>query len=133
VEERFHDHGNILNNLAWSLIMERAQPESYAYAVRLAKRAVELEDTYEFWNTLAAARYYVGEYEAAIASGHESMGLGGFNSVDGLILAMAHHALGNTDEAEEWFERTLAHLRDNPTLDPEILRFREEARRVFGR
>ena len=31
------------------------------------------------------------------------------------------------------FNRALEDLRVNPTLDPEVLRFREEARQLFGR
>ena len=131
--ERFSDHGNFLNNLAWQLIVEQPRPEVFAHAHRLAEAAILVDQGAATWNTLGVARFYVGELESALDALQESLRIEGWNVLDGLFIAMVHHELGNIDEAADWYESSLDELTRSPTTRAEVLRFREEARRLFGR
>ena len=133
VEQEFPTTPNVHNNVAWSLLMEKPSSENFQYALRLAERAVELESAASNWNTLGVARYYLDDWEGAIPALLESIRLDGWTIYDGLFLAMAYFKLDRFEAAEAEFNRSLEDLRINPTLDPEALRFREQARQLFGR
>jgi len=133
VEQDFALDANFHNNLAWTLIVERPSLTNYGYALRLASRAVDLDQTPENWNTLGVAQLYLGKPDLALLALHESVRLAGWTPYDGIFIAMAYFDLGRFDEAEAEFDRCLEYLRVNPTLDPEFLRFREDARKMFGR
>jgi WD40 repeat protein/class 3 adenylate cyclase len=61
----------------------------------------------EVLNTLGAALYRAGRYEAAIRRLNESIRIRGGASVpkQSLFLAMAHHRLGHRSEARRWLDR----------------------------
>ncbi len=131
---KFSYDSELLNNFAWTLIMENRTPKNLALAVRLADQAVEVESREAiFWNTLGVGLYYVGDYEAAIEALSNSISYGGWNVYDSLVMSMALHDLGRTAEAEQEYQRAVEFLDNSISLDRETLHFRDEARRVFGR
>src|SRR5262249_43179218 len=96
------------NDLAW-LLATRTEPQrrNPARALELAKKAVAMapnEGT--FWNTLGAAHYRAGDWNAAIEALHKSMELRrGGDGYDWFFLALAHRQLGQKDEARKWYDQ----------------------------
>jgi len=130
------------NNLAW---LYATCPETElrdpAKAVALAKRAVELRPTDGTgWNTLGAAQYRAGDWQAAVDSLTKSMELrSGGDAEDWYFLAMSHCRLGNVDDARkwhqqavEWVEKNGPLLAGNRQVADELRRFRAEARELLG-
>jgi tetratricopeptide (TPR) repeat protein len=131
------DNAMAHNNLAWlyatCLESELRDPTE---AVALAKKAVELRPTEgSGWNTLGAAQYRAGDWQAAVDSLTKSMELRqGGDAEDWYFLAMAHCRIGNMEEARkwrqqaiEWVERNGPLLASNRQVADELRRFRAEA------
>jgi WD40 repeat protein/Tfp pilus assembly protein PilF len=124
------------NALAWILAtspeMKLRDPKQ---AVALAQRAVELkpeEGTY--WNTLGAAHFRAGDWQAAIAALEKSMDLRqGGDSNDWFFLAMAHWRLGEEEKAREWYDKAVAWMEKNAKDNRELQRFRIEAADLLER
>jgi serine/threonine protein kinase/predicted Zn-dependent protease len=118
------------NSLAW-LLATSPYPKlrDPSRAVRLAKRAVELEPrANRTWNTLAVAQYRAGDPKASIATFEKSMKLGsGGDSFDWFFLAMAHWQLGRKEEARKWYDKAVAWMDKHQPHNNEWRRFREEA------
>jgi tetratricopeptide (TPR) repeat protein len=123
-----------LNNLSWFLATSHfCELRDARRAVELAQKAVELapEDG-TYWNTLGAAQYRTGSWQAAIAAFEKSMALGGGgNSFDWFFLAMAHWQLGGQSEALEWYNRAVQWMEKNKPKDDELRRFRVEAEELL--
>jgi serine/threonine protein kinase/tetratricopeptide (TPR) repeat protein len=98
-------------------------------AVALASKAVELgPKSGHFWNTLGAAHYRAGAWEAAIAALNRSMKLRkGGDSFDWFFLAMAHWRLGDKVQARKWYDRAIQWMEKNVPRNEELRRFRAEA------
>jgi len=117
------------NNLAWLLAncpdpKFRNPPE----AVLLAKRAVYLApQDGNAWNTLGAAFYRAGDWQAAVDALNKSMELRQGDSFDWFLLAMAHWRLDKKEQAKKTFLQAVAWMEKNNPQDKELLRFREEA------
>jgi tetratricopeptide (TPR) repeat protein/tRNA A-37 threonylcarbamoyl transferase component Bud32 len=131
----------VYNDMAWLLAtcpeVEIRDPKR---AVELAKKAVDMAPkAWAYWNTLGAAHYRCGEHKAAIEALHKSMELRqGGDPFDWLFLAMAHHKLGDRDEARKWYDRSVQWLEKNgqaleknPRQAEALRRFREEAEQVL--
>jgi tetratricopeptide (TPR) repeat protein len=109
-------------------------------AVKLAKKAVQLAPKdRDCWNTLGAAHYRAGDYQAAVAALDKSRELSkGGDAGDFLFLAMAHGKLGRHDEARKWYDQAVTWLdtnkerleKDMPLVE-ELRRFRSEADEVL--
>jgi eukaryotic-like serine/threonine-protein kinase len=137
VIELVPDNAVAHNNLAWMFAtcpeIELRDP---AKAVALAKRAVELRPTDGTgWNTLGAAQYRAGDWQAAIESLTKSMELrSGGDAEDWYFLAMAHCRLGHVDDARKWHQQAIEWeekngplLANNRQVADELRRFRAEA------
>jgi serine/threonine protein kinase len=122
------------NDLAWSLATwpdpKRRDPE---VAVHLAKRTTAcLPAEAPFWNTLGVAHYRFAQYDDAIAALVKSVELGGGSAEDWLFLAMAHHQLGNKDEASKQYDQAVAWIKQNNAQNEELTRFLQEARDLLA-
>jgi superkiller protein 3 len=129
-----------LNEFAWFLATSsNVEDRNPARAVVLARKAVELAPKEaSYYNTLGVAQYRAGDEKAALAALHRSMELtGGGDAADWLFLAMAHHKLGDREEARKWYDKAAAELEKNgqrlsPADAAEARRFRTEAEELLG-
>ena len=96
----------------------------------MAKRAVELDPVGLYWNTLAVAWYYAGEYEGAIGAFEESLRSEDGTTLDVIGLALAHHRLGRQADAEAWYDRALREV-EGLELDPDTITLMREAKLLF--
>ena len=125
----------LLNGLAWihATATDPAllDPEE---AVRLASRATDrAPGAAPVWNTLGVARYRAADYAGSVEALRRSMKLskgGTGDAYDWLFLAMAHARLGDAAEARRWYDRASMKTQSSP--DAELVRFRDEARKVLG-
>ena len=133
-------HDGAFNNLAWWLATcPEVKFRNPARAVELARKAVELKSQVpSFWTTLGVAQYRAGDFKAAVAALNKMNGTPG--GVGGLFLAMAHHKLGNREQAHKSYDAAIRWLQTygkadgsrGPFSDQEIRRFRAEAAQVLG-
>jgi tetratricopeptide (TPR) repeat protein len=118
------------NDLAWFLATCPYLPlRDPAEGVKLAQKVVELVPNYgNGWNTLGAAQYRAGNWQAAVAALEKSMRLhGGGDSYDWFFLAMAYWQLGEKEKARQWFDRAVQWRDKNMPRGKELGRFRAEA------
>ena len=118
------------NDLAW-LLASSADPavRDPAGAVALAVKTVERDPRCStYWNTLGAAHYRAGDFQAATADLDQAVALGNGGTVfDHVFLAMAHMQLGNREIARHWFDRAMIEMDHSPPGHAELRRLREEA------
>jgi hypothetical protein len=123
------------NDLAW-LLATHAEPHrrNPARALELAKKAVAMAPNEgNFWNTLGAAQYRAGAWNAAVEALHKSMDLRrGGDGCDRFFLALAHGQLGQKGEARKWYDQAVTWMEKNALLDEELTRFRAEAAGLLG-
>jgi serine/threonine protein kinase/WD40 repeat protein/Tfp pilus assembly protein PilF len=121
------------NNLAWLLATcPREELQDARRAVALAQRAVLLEPrTGAYWNTLGVAYYRVGDWRRAVDALDRSVLHQGGNSWDWFFLAMAHWRIGEKDRARGCCEKAVAWMDRHRPNDPELVRFRAEARELM--
>jgi tetratricopeptide (TPR) repeat protein len=126
---------NNLNNLAWYLAT-CPEPEllNSDLSVELAARAVELTpQDGNIWNTLGAAQYRAGDWNAAIDALGKSMELRhGGDALDWFFLSMTHWQLGAKDEARKWYNQSIEWMDTNQPNNEEMIRFRTEAAVLLG-
>ena len=132
LEEDAHE----LNLASWSTAADpNEEKEEYRRALRWAEAAVRHEPgNFAFVNTLGVLQYRNGRYRDAIATLTRS-DEAHRNSETGpqplylAFLAMAHHALGESDKAREYL-RQLTSLCEQPAwkADQEAIWFLNEAR-----
>jgi eukaryotic-like serine/threonine-protein kinase len=121
----------ILNNLAWLLV---SSPDS---AIRDPKRAQELAtkaialdpNSSVFLNTLGVVQYRSGQWREAIASlqRSEEADPDRYFAYNGFFIAMAHHQLGESEMAREWYRKSIQWMDAGHAGDQELARFRKEA------
>jgi eukaryotic-like serine/threonine-protein kinase len=102
------------NRVAWDCTMGPDAPVNPGVPVRLAEVGVQgydgTIDKPNSLNTLGAALYRAGRYEAAIGRLEEAIqARGGEHPSDWPFLALAHHHLGHRDEARRWLDRLREH------------------------
>jgi len=124
----------VLNNLAWVLTPTvNVKMRDYEAAALLARRAADLSNTFEAWNSLGVALYFTGDWRGSIEALQQSVRLqGAGQAMDWLFLAMANQQLGNTGEAKIWYERATTWISTQSGLDPELARFVVDAKALFG-
>ena len=112
----------------------REDPEDRAEALRLARRAVELApDNPESASVLGVALYRTGAWQEAIQALEKSMRRGqGRDPVAGLVLAMAHHRLGQSADARKWYDGSVRVLERRSSVTDEQKRLRAEAEALLG-
>jgi eukaryotic-like serine/threonine-protein kinase len=77
---------------------------------QLAEQAVKAQRAVYTYHTLALAHYRAGRQAEAFAQIQKSMQVEPMWSaqpVNGLVLAMIHHRLGDADEAQEWLDKAI--------------------------
>ena len=104
--EQIPESPSRLNNASWSVARQRgAPPEAYRLALRQAEAACQLEPgNGALLNTLGVAQYRSGHYREAVATLTQSDRLNsggalGSQPADLAFLALAHHRLGEPDQA----------------------------------
>ncbi len=119
------------NNLAWVLVTSAdPQPRDPSRAVQLAEKAVGQAPTVgAYWNTLGAAYYRAGNWNAAIEALTKSMErLSGKNeSFNTFFLAMAHWQLGDKPQSRSWYDKAVPWMEKNRPENEELIRLRAEA------
>jgi tetratricopeptide (TPR) repeat protein len=130
------------NNLAE--LFTTAPDEQYrnpALAVELARKAVELHpQPGGCYNTLGITLYRAGDWNAAISALEKSRELRqGGDWYDWFFLAMAHWRLSHKEEAQRWYDQTIAWLEKNQDKlarnkpkHAQFCRFRAEAADLLG-
>jgi serine/threonine protein kinase/WD40 repeat protein len=122
-------------NLAWALATDPdSELRSPARAVAHALRAVELEPKNgTFWNTLGAAQYRAGDWQAAVEALAKSMELRlGGDAFDFFFLAMARWQLGEKAEARRLYEKAVRWAEKFRPGDEALIRVRAEAAALLG-
>jgi tetratricopeptide (TPR) repeat protein len=108
------------SSVAWSCTMGPDAPVDPGVPVRLAEIAVRGArggDKPDCLNTLGAALYRAGRYDEAIRRLEEAIQTrGGERAGDWPFLALAHHRLGDRDDARHWLDRLREH---QPSKDPD--------------
>jgi serine/threonine protein kinase/tetratricopeptide (TPR) repeat protein len=118
----------MLNRVAWEIVKTNAYPNWTAQAVELARRAAQQNPAEAYFNTLGVALYRQREFAEAIEMLTRSLDMEQRTiPYNGYFLAMAHHQLGERDEALRWYERTVEWLRLNPPGNAEDRRFQQAA------
>jgi tetratricopeptide (TPR) repeat protein len=141
--DRLDFEPTVANNTVWLFCLGPGAVSDYTSLVTLAERAVkETRDEQQrlvHLNTLGVILFRAGRYQEAIDRLNERVkaGEGTGAPVDWVFLAMAHHRLGNKEEAKRWLDRfraqKLPDLRNSKDLwnDLEILLFAREAEARF--
>jgi tetratricopeptide (TPR) repeat protein len=122
------------NNIAWTCALGPEALPDLKPAVELARLAVRanVRDA-GIRNTLGAILYRAGQYKEAVAELNKAIKLNqkGGTAADFLFLAVAHHRLGQADEARQWLDRARQELEKNPpvhwSVQVEFQLFRREA------
>jgi tetratricopeptide (TPR) repeat protein len=128
------DYASAHNNLAWTLATaEDPKLRQPAAAVSHAKKAVELApNVSNYWGTLGAVHYRLGDWQAAVVALKESEELApGGGIYSWLFLAMAHWQLGQQDEARQYYDKSVKWMTTNAS-DEETKRVRVEADELLG-
>ncbi len=131
------DYALGVNNLAWALATSANEElRDYPEAQRLAEETVRLDpEAEESWNTLGVARFRTDDLEGAVQAMLRSVELRGqMNAIDGYIMAVAHHRLGEPSAARMWYERARALSLEGSTAETvrEVRSFQDEAQRELG-
>jgi WD40 repeat protein/tetratricopeptide (TPR) repeat protein/tRNA A-37 threonylcarbamoyl transferase component Bud32 len=127
---------NVANDVAWACAVgPRALPDLKP-AVALARLAVRVRPKeVNIRNTLGAILFRAGLHKEAVSELNEAVklhGMGG-RTWDFLFLAMAHHQLGQHDEARTWLDKGLwvdaseKTLQETQRLELQLLRREAEA------
>jgi tetratricopeptide (TPR) repeat protein len=128
-----------LNDRAWILVTGPIEQRDPEWAVTLARRAVELvPGQHDSLNTLGVALYRAGKYPEAVSVLERSLaaGKGEYAAFDLFFLAMAHHRLGDVNQARDGFDRAVRWWSEHKDLPAqniaELTGFRAEAEAVLG-
>jgi tetratricopeptide (TPR) repeat protein len=124
-----------LNNLAWlQATCPQIELRSPREAVRNARRALAIQPQEgNYWNTLGAAHYRAGDWEAARNALTQSTTLRNDSpSFDWFFLALVDHKLGNPAEAREWYDKAVAWFQQSAPSNAELYRFQVEAAKELG-
>jgi tetratricopeptide (TPR) repeat protein len=129
------DNPFILNNMAFTLLAAPSMTvRDWSRALGLTQRAVELKpDLWGFWRTLGMACYKTGDSKNAVAAVEKSMHLlGGGDSYDWFLLAMAHSQLGDSKQARMWFDKAVDWMDKNQPTNVVLKSFRTETAELLG-
>jgi Flp pilus assembly protein TadD len=101
------------NTMAWTCVLGADAVADLSRPVQLAEQAVAAGH-FTGLSTLGAALYRAGRFGEAVEKLNQSVETQGrMGPLDWLFLAMAHHRLGNTDEARHWLDRARQRLDQN--------------------
>jgi len=126
---------NCANDLAW-LLANAADPavRDPAHAIALAGKAAEsIPDCGAYCNTLGAAHYRAGDFNAAIAALGRAISLTeGGTAFDHVFMAMAHARLGDQERAQHWLDQAGSWMEQHSPDHSELACLRDEARSVVS-
>jgi predicted Zn-dependent protease len=97
-----------VNAVAWLCVLVPESVTDLAWPVELAEAALAAQPkTYTYLNTLGVALYRAGRYDEAVRRLNEAIKAQGSEGTygDWIFLAMAHHMLGNSQEANRWWAK----------------------------
>jgi tetratricopeptide (TPR) repeat protein len=122
VAENFRPDANVLNTASWEVVSREGHDrEAYTLALRRADEACRLAPgDGNILNTLGAAWYRLGDYEAALKTLTKSDQInrarydGSSHPLDLALLAMVHHRLGHRSEAVAMLDRLRKSLKVPP-------------------
>jgi tetratricopeptide (TPR) repeat protein len=128
----------VANTIAWMCVIQPWKRGHQDDILALAQRSVKLRpNNYNLLNTLGAALYRAGRFDASVLRLNEAMSMRGQavgTMWDYLFLSMAEHRLGNADKAKEWLqkavnviERSQSTLSWDQRLEMRLLRDEAEA------
>jgi tetratricopeptide (TPR) repeat protein len=109
-----------LNYLAWFLtVCPQETFRDPSQAVQLARKAIALSPNRpSLWNTLGAALYRAGDWQAAETALHKAMQLRqGGDFYDWYFLAMVYWRQGNKQEALRWYGKANEWMEKNGARD----------------
>jgi WD40 repeat protein len=127
-----------LNLFAWQLIQTDPLIRDPKCGVRLARRAVELDDRPPYqWNTLGIGLYRTGDHAGAVAALTRSSNAGGAPAaLDLFPLALCYHHLGRFEDARAAYRRAVSKAAAEATAFPNeqraVAELRAEAEAVLG-
>jgi hypothetical protein len=122
------------NDLAWLLLStpDPAVRDPAHAALLAAKAAAAHPECSVYWNTLGAAHYRAGNFEAAIAALDRATALSdGGTAFDHVFLAMAYAQLAKYEQAQRYFERARRWMEQYQLDHPELLRLCDEAMSIL--
>ncbi|HUG93968.1 MAG TPA: tetratricopeptide repeat protein [Planctomycetaceae bacterium] len=128
------DPATTANDIAWKLATSANPAERHPQlAVTLARQAVQRAPRDgAFWNTVGAAEYRAGDWDAAIEALTKSMSFRqGGDSHDWVFLAMAHWEAGRRDEALSWYRKVVTDF-SKWSSNEELRRFFTESAELLG-
>jgi WD40 repeat protein len=102
------EHAHVANMVAWACSLAPDAVAEPARVVALARRArPQKRDEVSYLNTLGAALYRAGDFDAARQWLAEAAKVRRpkDNVKDWLYLAMTHHQLGQSNEAQRWLDK----------------------------
>lgn len=126
---------HMVNTLAWFLANEpHPTLQDPQTAVELAQKAAALSpNDGEVWNTLGAAQYRAGNFQAAITVLRKTIKLRqGGDAFDYFFLAMALQRSHQPEEARQWYDKATASMAAIGPNNRDLIRFRAEAADVLG-
>jgi len=131
-----HQHRcDCANDLAW-LLANAPDPavRDPSHAIALAGKVAEANpNCATYWNTLGAAHYRAGDFNAAIAALGRAIDLTeGGTAFDHVFLAMAHAQLGDQEQAQHWLDQALQWMEQHLPDHSELACLRDEARSVLS-
>jgi tetratricopeptide (TPR) repeat protein/WD40 repeat protein len=136
---RLPSNPNQLNKQAWTLAIGPVAERDPEWGEALARRAVALAPGQQMaLNTLGVTLYRVERYAEGITVLEQSLaaGKGRLDAFDLFFLAMAHHRLGHTVEAQDSFDRAVRWWREQKGLSEhhakELAGFRAEAEALLA-
>jgi serine/threonine protein kinase/Tfp pilus assembly protein PilF len=134
--DQLPDHPGAHHHLGWFLATcPDPALRDPGRAQELAWKAVALApEVADCWNTLGAAHYRAGHYEAAVAALEKAAGLRPRGNGSGFFfLAMAHWRLGKKEQASRWYDRGVQELDQDRLRSAATARFRAEAAALLDR
>jgi Flp pilus assembly protein TadD len=110
---------SVANDVAWTCALCGETIPDLKSVVELARVAVQGKpNDGNVRNTLGAILYRAGQHQEAVIALNEGLVLKGTDGSahDFLFLAMAHHRLGQADEAKKWWDKTVQAIEKAPPV-----------------
>jgi len=119
------DEREVLNQVAWTCAIGSDVIDDYRRVVKLTDRTLADVDQpmHHLQNTRGAVLYRAGRFDDAVEQLEEAVAdhWKGGTAWDWFFLAMAHHELGNTADAQEWLDKAIEWMDDDSDEDrPEL-------------
>jgi len=125
------DEREVLNQVAWTSAIGTDVIDDYRRVVKLTDRTMADVDgpMHHLQNTRGAVLYRADEFDEAAEQLEEAVAdhWKGGTPWDWFFLAMAHHELGNADDAQDWLDKAVEWMDENDSESDE-----DESRPALG-